>query len=164
MPPAGPCPVGAGACPPRAASPTPPTTASAQASLPHRMTLEDESLVIVEDVADCDEDEDDDNDAAPTLAAQTPSPSPAPQVLGSMASLLADAGVVKGASWMRAVSTGRSSSLSPLASAFFPAMQFAGRSKALRWMEDCSDPDLDCTSSTAQSPYLEATRRAVKRE
>jgi hypothetical protein len=29
-------------------------------------------------------------------------------------------------------------------------------------MEDSSNPDLDCTSSAAQSPYLEATRRAVE--
>ena len=43
-----------------------------------------------------------------------------------------------------------------------PAKQSTGRSKALRWMEDSGDFDFDCTSSAAQSLYLEAARRAIE--
>jgi hypothetical protein len=122
--------------------------------------MEDESLVVVEDVLeDEDEDEDDGDVAAPMMAARTSSPSPAPQMMGPAAmgtSLYMDTGVEMGAPWMRAVSTGRSSSLLPLATPFFLAKQSAGRSKALRWMEDSGDSDFDCVSSAAQSSYLEA--------
>jgi hypothetical protein len=59
-----------------------------------------------------------------------------------------------------AVPTGRSSSLSPLTTPFFPALRSAGRSKAQRWREDSSDPDLDWVQPS--SPYLEATHRAVE--
>jgi hypothetical protein len=62
---------------------------------------------------------------------------------------------------MRTVSTGRTSPLSLLAAPFFPTKQSAGRPKALRWMEDSGDSRSDCVSSAAQSPCLEAARRAV---
>jgi hypothetical protein len=42
-----------------------------------------------------------------------------------------------------AIPTGKSSSLSPLATPFFPALQSADRSKAQCWRQDSSDPDLD---------------------
>lgn len=63
----------------------------------HLHTMDDESLVIVEDVFD-DEDDDEVDEVAPT------SPSPASQELGSATSLCADAGVEMGAPGVCAVS------------------------------------------------------------
>ncbi|CAD6254708.1 unnamed protein product [Miscanthus lutarioriparius] len=93
--------------------------------------------VIVEDVLEYeDEDEDDGDKAAPTTAARASSPLPAPRLLPHPSS----------------------QQITP----FFPAKQSAGRSKALRWMEDSGDSDFVCTSSAAQSSYLGATRRAFE--
>lgn len=102
--------------------------------------LEEGSLVIVKDVSeDEDEDEDDGDEAAPMTVARASSPLLAPHMLGSIAastSLCTDVGVEMGA-----ISTGRSSSLLPLATPFFPTKQSTGRSKALRWMKDSGDFD-----------------------
>lgn len=67
-----------------------------------------------------------------------------------------------GALWMREVSTGRSSSLSPLTTPFFPTRRSEGRSKALRWMEDSSDSDFNGASRVGQSSYIEAACRAIE--